>query len=171
MKHLLKPIRLIWIEQNLVIKTVSGQYGPKLPSKRPFGSVYELAKQGLKSYGYYEDFKQYDPGYYFDKYSYKPQKRLAGYLGQKLWSQKKILRNASGNKLNQERSRFNGKYRNYNDSAHYRACKEFTRKYESIRSSKRLYNQSRLGINRFLRPRRIWRPTTYGRVYYQKSWS
>ncbi len=87
MRHLLKPIRRFWIE-HLVIKTAVKPRGPSLPSKRPLASVYEVVKSGLKSYGYYEQFKQYDPGYYVEKYTYKPQKRLSGYLGQTIHKSK-----------------------------------------------------------------------------------
>ncbi len=82
-------------EQQLVIKTAVKPKGPKLPSKKPFGAFYDTAKEVLKTYGYYEDIKQYDPGYYFDKYTYKPQKRIAGYLGQKIYGfpKKKRFRN------------------------------------------------------------------------------
>ncbi len=70
----------------MVIKTAITTKRPSLPSKRPFASVYELVKQGLKTYGIYDDYglQQYDPGYYMEKYTYKPRKRVAGYLGQTL---------------------------------------------------------------------------------------
>ncbi len=68
---------------DLVIKTAYKPKGPNLPSKRPFGTAYELAKLGLKSLGWYDQVRQYDPGFYLDKftkkYSYKPRKRLTGY--------------------------------------------------------------------------------------------
>ena len=76
-------------EQQLVIVTATRRTKVSLPSKRPFSSVYELAKQASKTLGYYEDIKQYDPGYYFERYSYKPRKRLAGYAGQILHGKKK----------------------------------------------------------------------------------
>jgi len=72
----------------MVIKTAVKTKRPGLPSKRPFGSVYELAKQSLQYYGYYEDIKKYDPGYYVEKYTYKPHKRIAGKLGQILHKSK-----------------------------------------------------------------------------------
>jgi len=66
----------------MVIKTAIKPKGPSLPSKRPFGTLYEVAKLGLKSLGYYDQIKQYDPGYYLEKYrkrySYKPRKRVTG---------------------------------------------------------------------------------------------
>ncbi len=76
----------------MVIATTAKPKGPSLPSKRPFGIIYELAKEALQAYGYYEEFKQYDPGYYYEtyveKYKYAPRKRIAGYLGQKLHEKK-----------------------------------------------------------------------------------
>ncbi len=82
----------------MVIKTAVKPKGPKLPSKRPLGSLYQLGKLGLQSLGYYEDIKQYDPGYHLerfrDKYSYKPRKRLAGYLGQAIHAKKKKFSSA-----------------------------------------------------------------------------
>ncbi len=74
----------------MVIKTAINVKRPGLPGKRPFGTIYEVIKYGFKSFGYYEDYKQYDPGYYIKrfqkKYSYKPRKRVAGHLGKILWS-------------------------------------------------------------------------------------
>ncbi len=70
-----------WIE--LVIKTASRQKRPALPGKKPLGSIYNLAREGLKYYGYYDKYnlRQYDPEVYIDKYTYKPQKRIIGYAG------------------------------------------------------------------------------------------
>ncbi len=78
----------------MVIKTAFKPKGPNLPSKRPLGSVYEAGKYALKSYGLYEDIKQYDPGYYIERYSYKTPKRVTSYIAQKLQKrfQKKQLR-------------------------------------------------------------------------------
>ncbi len=91
LRHLIKPN---WKNNELVIKTAVKPSGPSLPSKRPFGTFYKIAKETLDYYGYYQQIKQYDPGYYFDKYKYKPRKRVAGYLGQKLHEKKKF-RNTS----------------------------------------------------------------------------
>ncbi len=91
----------------MVIKTAVKPKGPKLPSKRPFGSIYDIAKEFAKTYGYYEDIKQYDPGYYIDKYTYKPRKRVAGYLGQKLHEKKKKFRSSSRYQFYQERCGLN----------------------------------------------------------------
>ncbi len=51
--------------------------------------------------GWYDEYnlKQYDPGYYFDKYSYKPQKRVSGYLGKAFHAKK--VRNKTGHKFHQ----------------------------------------------------------------------
>ncbi len=67
----------------MVIKTAVKPKRASLPSRRPFASVYELVKLGLKSQGYYQQIQKYDPGYYTEKYqkrySYKPRKRITGY--------------------------------------------------------------------------------------------
>ncbi len=57
--------------------------------------MYEAGKAILKGAGYYEQIKQYDPGYYIEKYTYKPHKRVAGYLGQKLHEKKKLFSKSS----------------------------------------------------------------------------
>ncbi len=103
MRHLLKPIDQIWIEQKLVIKTAVKPSRPKLPSKRPLGAFYDIARQGLEISGLYSKYnlQQYDPQVYVDKYTYKPHKRVAGYLGKKLWSKTKT----SYNKLRKTRRR------------------------------------------------------------------
>ncbi len=86
----------------MVIKTVHKPKGPNLPSKKPFGTVYQAVKSGLQFYGYYDQIKQYDPGYYVEKYTYKPQKRLSGYLGQTIHKKK----NASYGKYRKTYSEF-----------------------------------------------------------------
>ncbi len=69
-----------------MIVTTKRQKGPNLPSKRPLSSVYEGVKYAAKAYGIYEDIKQYDPGFYYEryakKYTYKPRKRITGYAFQ-----------------------------------------------------------------------------------------
>ncbi len=76
-------------EQQLVIKTVVKPRGPTLPSKRPGQLIYETIKYGLKTMGWYDeyDLQRFDPGYYVEKYTYKPQKRVSGYLGKAIHSQ------------------------------------------------------------------------------------
>ncbi len=74
----------------MVIQTNINVKRPNITSKRPGGLFYEFGKEALKYYGYYEDIKQYDPGYYQEKYKYKPVKRVAGYVGQKIWLPKRI---------------------------------------------------------------------------------
>ncbi len=79
----------------MVIKTGFRQKRPTNPRPRPspYGGLYEAGKAMAQYYGTYEQFKQYDPGYYADKYvkkyTYKPGKRVAGYLGQKLHEKKR----------------------------------------------------------------------------------
>ncbi len=72
----------------MVIKTAYKPRGPNLPSKRPFGTVYQAGKAGLQYFGYYDKYKlwRYDPEYqyqkYVGKYTYKPRKWLTGYAFQ-----------------------------------------------------------------------------------------
>ncbi len=101
-RHLIKPT---WMNNELVIKTAIRPKGPSLPSRRPFASVYELAKYGLKSFGYYQEIQKYDPGYYVQKYTYKPRKRLAGYLGQTVHSKKNASNYKFGKTYSRQRSR------------------------------------------------------------------
>ncbi len=80
----------------LVIKTAVKPRGPGLPSRRPFGSVYQAGKAGLQLSGYYDKYQlwRYDPDYLYQKhvrkYTYKPRKRVAGYLGQAFHAKKRI---------------------------------------------------------------------------------
>ncbi len=69
-----------------MIKIAQRQKRPSLPSKRPGGLIYESIKYASKNLGVYK--QEYDPGYYMEKYTYKPRKRVAGYLGQKLHAKK-----------------------------------------------------------------------------------
>ncbi len=98
-------------EQQLVIKTGYKTRRPGLPKKRPgkIGYVYETIKFGLKEFGHYNQIRKYDPGYYLDKYSYKPRKRIAGYLGQKIYESKT---SSGNNKYRKTRNRLCGRYLN-----------------------------------------------------------
>ncbi len=89
-------------ESIMVIKTAVKPRGPSLPSKRPFGNIYQVIKTGLQSAGYYDKYnlQRYDPDYlyekYVGKYTYKPRKRLTGYALQTkgfLHGKKKSSRN------------------------------------------------------------------------------
>ncbi len=108
-----------------MIVTQSKQRTPSLPSKKPFGIIYEGIKQGLKTAGLYQEYglERFDPEVlhqkYIGKYYYKPRKRVAGYAGQKLWSKKKL--HATRNKQYQKYSRYSS--RNNLDSCHYRNSK------------------------------------------------
>ncbi len=85
------------------------------PSKAGYGpAIYEFGKIALKSFGYYKDIEKYLPDKYIDKYTYKPHKRVAGYLAKTL-QQKKKFRYASRNKFYEE---YPGKYwrSNWNSS-------------------------------------------------------
>ncbi len=72
-------------KNELVIKTAFKPRGPNLPSKRPFGTIYQVAKAGLQLSGYYDkyDLRRFDPDYLYKKhverYTYKPGKRAIGY--------------------------------------------------------------------------------------------
>ncbi len=52
------------------------------------GYAYEGLKVTSKALGFYQDIKPYLPETYLDKYRYKPGKRVAGYIGQKLHKSK-----------------------------------------------------------------------------------
>ncbi len=97
----------------MVIKTAVRQRRPTSPRPRlnPYGTGYQIAKQVSKSWGFYQDIKQYDPGYYVEKYTYKPRKRIAGYLGQKLHSK---ARNGANYYKYKKRTRYYGINWNYN---------------------------------------------------------
>ena len=90
MRHLIKPNSRT--NDILVIKTAYKPRGPSLPSRRPFSTLYQAGKAGLKYYGYYDKYQlqRYDPDYLYEKhvkrYTYKPRKRVAGYLGQYIHS-------------------------------------------------------------------------------------
>ncbi len=65
-RHLLKPSRT-QMRRKLVFPESTRQTRYKLPtSKRPYESIYHAGKATLEYYGYYEDLRKYDPGYYKD---------------------------------------------------------------------------------------------------------
>ncbi len=86
----------------MVIVTAHKPKGPNLPSKRPLGAFYEAAKYGLKASKLYAkyDLQRYDPDVLYEKhvgkYTYKPRKRLAGYVGQKIHEKKKFKYSSRG---------------------------------------------------------------------------
>ncbi len=85
-------------------------------------AAYEVGKIALKSLGYYQDIEPYLPDKYIDKYTYKPHKRLAGYLGQTIQKKLQISkRNASGYKFSQKGYDSSGQC--WNNSTIYRNCK------------------------------------------------
>ncbi len=60
------------------------------PSKAGyFSGAYEVGKIGLRGMGYYKDIEPYLPDKYVDKYTYKPHKRITGYLGQAFHAKKR----------------------------------------------------------------------------------
>ena len=144
----------------MVIVTGYKQKGAKLPSKRPFGAVYDIAREGLKYYGYYDKYnlRQYDPQVYVDKYTYKPHKRVAGKLGQILYgTQKKQNRfRTSSRKLYEKRSK-----RYILDNICYLCqancnCKRLGSTNTKYRRRAKLYNQSNLGRTRRMRYWNFW---------------
>ncbi len=130
----------------MVIKTAVKPGKAKLPSKRPFGSAYNIAKQGLKYFGYYKDIQQYDPGYYFEKYSYKPYKRVTGYAGQILHAKKRKL-SSKRRYIYQKRTRFSS-WRYWNSfKPDYYESRDFTKSYGNIGRQSRVYSQSNILYN------------------------
>ncbi len=113
----------------MVIKTAVKPKGPSLPSKKPGQLIYNLAKEGLKVSGLYDEYnlQRYDPDVLYEKhiskYLYKPRKRLTGYVFQTkgfLRSKKKTFGKSTWidsrqyEKLRGLRSRLNSY--NYNNS-------------------------------------------------------
>ncbi len=93
----------------MVIKTATKKTKVSLPSKRPGQLIYESAKYAAKAFGVYQDIKQYDPGYYFERYSYKTPKRVTSYIAGKLQKRfRKAKRRyvAKRGQFYKERSRF-----------------------------------------------------------------
>ncbi len=87
------------------------------PSKAGYlPAAYEIGKTIVKSYGYYKDIEPYLPDKYIDKYTYKPHKRITGYLGQTFHSKK--TKNVFSYQFNQEYARRcrSGNY--YNTNCH-----------------------------------------------------
>ncbi len=52
------------------------------------GTAVEIGKRLAEYSGVYKDIRPYLPDTYVKKYTYKPRKRVAGYLGQKLHAKK-----------------------------------------------------------------------------------
>ncbi len=112
----------------MVIKTTTSVKRPTSPKPgTPYASyVYEGIKFGFQAVGIYEDYKQYFPEQLYDKYvgkyTYKPRKRVAGYIGKKLHS-KKTKQHDGSYKFNQKSNIFGSRYNRYsNRSAH---CKGY----------------------------------------------
>ncbi len=103
----------------IVTKGTSASASPKLSTLSRGGkygwtsTAYHGFKTVAKSYGFYKDIKPYLPEQY-DRYRYKPRKRLAGYAGQKLWSKKP--RYASGYKQYKKHSEFECWHNKYPNS-------------------------------------------------------
>ncbi len=54
-----------------------------------YGSIYTVGKRLVEFAGYYDEIKPFLPETYIDKYTYKPRKRVAGYLGQTIHAKKR----------------------------------------------------------------------------------
>ncbi len=65
----------------------------KRSGRAPYlGYAYEGLKHASRTYGFYQDIKPYLPETYIKKYTYKPRKRTAGYLGQTIHKSKTSTR-------------------------------------------------------------------------------
>ena len=106
---------------------------PSLPSKRPFGTIYNIGKQYLKVSGIYDKYnlRQYDPGYYFEKYSYKPRKRIAGKLGQELQKRFRTPKRRYVTKRYQQyqKQSYDSCWNNWNKSG-FTSCKGYKHAFE-----------------------------------------
>ncbi len=135
----------------MVLKSASRQKRPSLPGKRPFGSIYNLAREGLKYYGYYDKYnlRQYDPQVYVDKYTYKPQKRLSGYA----WQLQKRLRSpkrgyvAKYYQFNQEQLRFPRRRFWYEKRRYTSKSSQYTTEYSRQRRVSGVRYQSNIRYN------------------------
>ncbi len=82
------------------------------PSKAGYlPGAYEIGKTMAKGYGYYKDIEPYLPDRYIEKYTYKPHKRVTGYLGQTFHSKKTVFKSTQSRRFNEECSRDSGLYR------------------------------------------------------------
>ncbi len=99
----------------MIVSTKSLRISPKATpiGKRAghTGSIYTIGKRFAEYAGYAKDIQPYLPETYIDKYTYKPQKRLSGYVGQKIHKPKT---KTSYSKFGKTRSRFFG----YNSNSH-----------------------------------------------------
>ncbi len=130
--------------------------------------LYRVPEAVARSYGKYEEYKKYIPSSYEEKYTYKPHKRIAGYLGQALHSKQSTITSSSG--FYKERNPQRSKYR-YNDSrdssgkrnrrSNERCCKL---------CSKKLYDKSRMAKSRFLRFSSNRRSSNNSMLLNEKSW-
>ncbi len=100
----------------MVLKTASKTKRPTSakPRLRSPGGIYETIKFGLQEFGYYDQIRQYDPGYYIDKYTYKPRKRVAGYLGQKIYGFPKKIQYRTSSRQFYEELRYNKRRYDWN---------------------------------------------------------
>ncbi len=69
-----------------------------------YGSAYTVGKRLVKYAGYAKKIEPYLPETYIDKYTYKPHKRVSGYLGQKFHAKENGSRY---NKFGKTRREFN----------------------------------------------------------------
>ncbi len=98
----------------MVIKTATSTKRPTNPRPRfgKYGRIYEVAKAVSQYTGYYEKYAKYaDPDYYYrqygKKYTYKPRKRLTGYVqSTRGFLKKKKYGSSRYYKFDQKRSEF-----------------------------------------------------------------
>ncbi len=65
------------------------------PYSQYASQIYRIPEAITRHYGQYDKYKKYLPTYYEEKYTYKPQKRIAGYLGQKIYEKKSRFRSTT----------------------------------------------------------------------------
>ncbi len=114
MKHLLKPIRMIVASKSQSVGTkVQTLSRGASPYSQYASQIYRIPEAITKYYGQYDKYKKYIPSHYEEKYSYKPVKRVAGYLGKKVYAKKSRFQSTS--------RRFNEKCQG-NSTKHWNNC-------------------------------------------------
>ncbi len=117
------------------------------PSKAGYVSgAYEIGKTVAKGYGYYKDIEPYLPDRYIEKYTYKPGKRITGYLGQKLHEKKK-LRSSKRRYVYQKRKTLRNRYYWHTKSRTGGESRDVSVTYGDYRRISRVYTQSNILYN------------------------
>jgi len=84
------------------VQSISRPQGPKSWAS----AVYQGFKTTAQVFDVYQDIEPYLPDKYIKKYTYKPHKRVAGYLGQTLHAKEKKEFFSHCNQFNQKSSQF-----------------------------------------------------------------